>query len=350
MKKLFKAIQKNDIGTVKSLLDQSPALISCTLKGTPKKYDGQSPLQVALKEASTAMVECLLTYHPDVNFMEDESCLNVWRAPVIHDAINRAVMYSRWNVVHADGIEIFNDEKEAEEAFALLKKIIEMGADVNARDSFGNACMDRACLQARMILPLKGMDNRILTPELRFDISRIFDLLKENGADMTYIAPNAFGKTYKERYEHEIVGEFLSKDFYLDTDALVLSVIYANNQIDLVKWIGIIDLHERILLGFNEWKSALEKLQKSGLIRFSETQFILSDEAIRLFPKNFIVRDYEKIYNKLSKKKYIEITEAEYMFSESEYLAALQQYKKKFRDFYRKSGVCPEKAKKENGN
>ena len=31
MKKLFTAIQKNDIATVKALLDKSPELISCTL-------------------------------------------------------------------------------------------------------------------------------------------------------------------------------------------------------------------------------------------------------------------------------------------------------------------------------
>ena len=84
-----------------------------------------------------------------------------------------------------------------------------MGADVNGKDSFGNACIDRACLQARQILPTKDGTDRILTPEIRSDISRIFKLLVENGADMGYIAPNAFGKTYKEQYENETVGEFI---------------------------------------------------------------------------------------------------------------------------------------------
>lgn len=209
MKKLFTAIQKNDIATVKALLDKLPELISCTLKGTPKKYDGQSPLQVALKDSSTEMIELLLEYHPDVNFIEDESCANTWRVPVIHDAINRAIMYSRWNVNRPDGLEVENTKEEADAAFAILQKLISLGADVNAKDSYGNACIDRACLQARQILPIKGSNDRILTAELRSDISRIFDLLISSGADMDYIAPNAWGKTYKEQYGNDAVGEFI---------------------------------------------------------------------------------------------------------------------------------------------
>ena len=209
MKKLFTAIQKNDMVTVKTLLNKSPELISCTLKGTPKKYDGQSPLQVALKDSSTEMIELLLEYHPDVNFIEDESCANTWRAPVIHDAINRAIMYSRWNVNRLDGLEVYNTKEEADAAFAILNKLISLGADVNAKDSFGNACIDRACLQARQILPAQGSNDRILTSELHFDINRIFNILVTNGADLTYIETNAFGKNYIEQYKNEYVEELL---------------------------------------------------------------------------------------------------------------------------------------------
>jgi hypothetical protein len=68
--------------------------------------------------------------------------------------------------------------------------------------------MDRACLQARQILPRSNSDDRVLTPELREDLTRIFDLLKQAGANMDYIAPHAFGKTYAEQYADETVGLF----------------------------------------------------------------------------------------------------------------------------------------------
>ena len=209
MKKLFTAIQKSDHMTVAALLDKSPELIRCVHQGNPKKFDGQSPLQVALKTADTQMVELLLTFCPDVNFMETESCANDWRAPVLHDAIDRAIMATRWNVRRPDGLEVFNTQTQADEAFDILQRLVELGADVNGKDSYGNACMDRACLQARQILPRPNSDDRVLTDELRNDLSRIFALLKQSGADMSYTAPSAFGKTYAEQYADEAVGFFL---------------------------------------------------------------------------------------------------------------------------------------------
>jgi hypothetical protein len=166
-------------------------------------------LQVALKTADTQTVELLLTHQPDVNFMEGEPCANNWRAPVLHDAINRAIMSVRWNINRPDGLEVFNTQEQADDAFAILQRLVELDADVNAKDSYGNACMDRACLQARQILPRPNSDDRLLTDELRHDLSRIFAFLKQNGADMSYTAPNAFGKTYAEQYADEAVGLFL---------------------------------------------------------------------------------------------------------------------------------------------
>ena len=49
MKKLFQAIRRGDAAAVRELLEKKPELIACTAKQPPKKDDGQSPLQVALK-------------------------------------------------------------------------------------------------------------------------------------------------------------------------------------------------------------------------------------------------------------------------------------------------------------
>ena len=74
------------------MLDKKPELISCTAKQPPKKDDGQSPLQVALKTGNFEIASYLLDLGADVNFMEADTCCNEWRAPVIHDAIVAAVM------------------------------------------------------------------------------------------------------------------------------------------------------------------------------------------------------------------------------------------------------------------
>lgn len=92
MKKLFQAIRQGDLAAVETLLDQKTELIACTAKKPPKKDDGQSPLQIALKTGQLAIAEFLLDRGADVNFIEAPDCCNEWRGPVIHDAINAAIM------------------------------------------------------------------------------------------------------------------------------------------------------------------------------------------------------------------------------------------------------------------
>ena len=216
MKKLFTAIRQKDFEAVKALLDKKPELIACTAKQPPKKDDGQSPLQVALKTGSFDVADYLLDLGADVNFIEAEDCCNAWRAPVLHDAINAAVMTCRWNVaknIHGE-FQVFSTKEEADRAFGILKRMLEMGADVNAVDSYGNTAIWRLCLQARQILPSysysehKMGTDRILTPELMNDLARIFALIAQYGADLEYIRPN-IQKTVKDDFKEEPVGQFL---------------------------------------------------------------------------------------------------------------------------------------------
>lgn len=215
MKKFFTAIRKNDIETVSNMLQRKPELIKCVAKQPPKKDDGQSPLQVAFKVGNFQIVELLLSLGADINFIESEQCCNDWRAPVIHDAINAAIMCSRWNTnSNILGLKVQSTKEKADLSFKMLEKVINLGADVNAKDSFGNSCIWRACLQARQILPTYNntenilKDDRIFTDELRADLSRIFKLLIKNGADLNYISPNCKKLVY-EQYKNEPVCEFI---------------------------------------------------------------------------------------------------------------------------------------------
>lgn len=80
--KAVSSYKKKESDTVRELLAKKPELVRCTAKQPPKKDDGQSPLQVAFKTGNFEAANLLLDLGADVNFMEDESCCNDWRAPV----------------------------------------------------------------------------------------------------------------------------------------------------------------------------------------------------------------------------------------------------------------------------
>lgn len=215
MRKLFQAIRQGDLDTVRALLEKNPDLIAATAK-QPKKDLGQSPLQTALKSGHFAIADLLLDRGADVNFIEAEDCGSPWRAPVLHDAINAAVMCSRWNVHEEGGVKVFHTMEEADAAYEPLRRMIAMGADLNGVDSKGNSCLWRFCLQARQILPaynhVSGTlgKNHILTPELESDLRRIISLLKEAGMDLGYVKPGDT-LTAAECYRNEPIASFLTE-------------------------------------------------------------------------------------------------------------------------------------------
>ena len=213
MKKLFTAIRKGDIDTVKALIEKDNNLVFCVAKQPPKSDDGQSPLQVALKTGMLEIASYLLDMGADVNFMEDANCVNMWHTPVVFDAINCAIMNCRFNVVRENEIEVFSTKENADKAFMILDRMIKMGANTNAIDSLNNNSMFRACSQAKQILPRYDYstktlwNDRKITIELKQDLSRIFNLLINSGVDVSY--KNQSGKTVFELFENEPVLDFI---------------------------------------------------------------------------------------------------------------------------------------------
>ena len=216
MKRLFKAIRAGNIELVRELIASNSELVNCIAKQPPKKDDGQSPLQVALKTGAFDIAEFLIDHGADLNFIEEESCCNTWRAPVIHDAINAAVMSSRWNTNNPyTGFEVFSTEENAITARKILEKMLQLGADVNKVDSSGNSGIWRFCLQANQILPRYNYatnsecDDRIFTSELETDLLSILKLLCQYGADLRYTSPNV-GLTVKEFYANGSMAKLLN--------------------------------------------------------------------------------------------------------------------------------------------
>ena len=219
MKKLFLAIRRGELETVKQLIEKNPALVNCTAQQPPKKDDGQSPLQVALKTGNFEIADYLIGRNADVNFMEAESCGSQWRAPVIHDAVIAAVMCSRWNTNDPyQGFRAFSTENQAGRACAVLAKMLDRGADVNAVDSFGYSVLFRFCIQAEQILPrqipgeCRESKDRLFTEALREDLVRILKLLKQAGADPAYQAP-VLGKSVLARYQEGSLAMLLKEVF-----------------------------------------------------------------------------------------------------------------------------------------
>lgn len=216
MQKTFKAVRKGDIDTVREILLANPDEINTVAKQPPKKDDGQSLLQVALKTGQLDIAELLLDFNANVNYIESEECCNEWRIPVLHDAIRCAIMNCRWNSKNyfTNKYEMHSTKEKADKAFFVLKRILELGADITSKDSFGNSALERAILDASQLLPSYNYsqktvsDDRLITDELTNDFSRIFSLLYEYGASNQWIH-RATGKPIIEHYKDEPVSEFL---------------------------------------------------------------------------------------------------------------------------------------------
>ncbi len=205
---------------MKEILQQKPELINCTAKQPPKKDDGQSTLQVAIKSGNFTIANYLIDCGADLNFIETES-VNEWRMPVLHDAIMATIRNSRFlTSTYRAGEKVWEIQRSQQQfdiAFSLLKKILELGANINCYDSYGNSSLGRAILDAKQILPRTHytdptwVDNRPLNEELKEDLTKVFNLLMNFGADINEVDKRT-GKSLIDFNSQEVVAQFLQSN------------------------------------------------------------------------------------------------------------------------------------------
>lgn len=216
MQVVFKEIVAGDVDAVRVRLTKDDGAVELVATAPPKKYAGQSPLQVAYREGQFDIAALLLAHGADPNFIE-HSDREPWAMPVLHHAIMAAVMRSRWlrpTWREEEPWQLSNTAQRADAAYTALERLLESGADVHALDSYGNSSLGRAVLDARQILPRHRygdpdwVDPKPLNPELVDDLTRIFRALMARGADPNRIE-RGLGKPLAEFYRAEPVGQFL---------------------------------------------------------------------------------------------------------------------------------------------
>ena len=104
-----------------------------------------------------------------------DASLEGWEMPLLHFAIKKTLMVSRCPRPAIQGPK--NDGVLFQEHLEVLKRIIAMGANMSAQDTYGNLPIMRAVLDALAI------DLSITDDEFDEDLEIVFALLIENGAD-----------------------------------------------------------------------------------------------------------------------------------------------------------------------
>ena len=170
IKLFFQAIRNSDIETIIRLIDNDRTYLTITNFSPPKKDDGQSGLQVAFKTANFDIAELLINNGADVNFQE-ESEINEWTAPVLHDCIRATIFNCQTSNK--------NETRKFDKAFELLQLMLSKNADPNSVDSYGNNCLHRAYFDAGQVIDNDYYEQNEALNQIR----KVFKQLIEAGAN-----------------------------------------------------------------------------------------------------------------------------------------------------------------------
>ena len=217
MQKTFQLLRRGDIEAVRQILDRKPEEVNAVSGDKPKRDQGQSLLQVAIKSGYLDIADLLIDRGADLNFIEEPTELNPFCQPVIQTAGGRAVfdcrrMIKRWNGQY----QLYSSKEKADQSFKVFKKMLELGADISQKDSHSGTLLQTILIETKEVLPSyywktkETSDNVLITDELRHDLNRIYDLLIRYGVTSEEIS--AYHKIpLKELYQNSPTMEFLNR-------------------------------------------------------------------------------------------------------------------------------------------
>lgn len=195
MKKLFKMIRQGNLDEVKAIIEKKPEAVNCIAASPPKKDNGQSPLQVAIKIGECEIANYLIDMGADINFMEAEDDDPGVRAPVLYDAVRSTLECLCYGLKNVE-----TSQKE----FAIAEKLLELGADANKVASNDLTAWDVAVHQLETIIECDiYSDVHDIAKE---QADKIFKLLEKYGFDKNaWLDRHFFDESNRELYVDDFV-------------------------------------------------------------------------------------------------------------------------------------------------
>ena len=215
--RIFDAIRADDLAGVKAILAEDPSAVNAIAPKKPPDTRGMSPLQVSLCTGRHKEIAWLLLESgADMNYLCDRKTAEEAR-PVLFDGVNAAIWNARryaWDGKSTSPLRLEwkHTKEQADDAFAFLQRMLELGADVTLTDHYGRNCLMEAVSEASNLCPVKNQETgefypgRPITPDMCEDLRRIFRLLIDTGADRDNVSAYS-KKSIREHYEQESVWQ-----------------------------------------------------------------------------------------------------------------------------------------------